>query len=202
MLCFDHDFGWRRSHFLRPRFDVLMFDGGGAAAAAAARVCAAVLSRQRRAATAQLASYRYPQSQSSRPQLQLAESSRPQRHLFRIASGLNWPMADYTALAPIQISMLSVLNSAADLWKCSRSFLTFINILKHYWTFSKCFQNVQLRILIELQSCSSIHTAVPGDAADTRVIWYTHPGSKPVFTDCLRVPAGYTESVLVTFPQW
>ena len=45
-------------------------------------------------------------------------------------------------------------------------------------------------------------TAVPGDAADTRVIWYTHPRSNPVFTDCLRVPAGYTESVLVTFPQW
>ena len=45
-------------------------------------------------------------------------------------------------------------------------------------------------------------SAVPGDAADTRVIWYTHPRAKPVFTDGLRVPAGYTESVLVTFPQW
>ena len=45
-------------------------------------------------------------------------------------------------------------------------------------------------------------TPVPGDAADTRVFWYTHPGAKPVFTDGLRVPAGYTESVLVTFPQW
>ena len=45
-------------------------------------------------------------------------------------------------------------------------------------------------------------TAVPGDASKTRVIWYTHPRRKPVFTDGLRVPAGYTESVLVTFPQW
>ena len=47
-----------------------------------------------------------------------------------------------------------------------------------------------------------LSTAVPGDAADTRVIWYTQPRAKPVFTDGLRVPAGYTESVLVTFPQW
>ena len=46
------------------------------------------------------------------------------------------------------------------------------------------------------------HTAVPGDAADTRVFLYTHPGAKSIFTDGLRVPAGYTESVLVTFPQW
>ena len=45
-------------------------------------------------------------------------------------------------------------------------------------------------------------TAVPGDAADTRVFLYTHPGAKSIFTDGLRVPAGYTESVLVTFPQW
>ena len=45
-------------------------------------------------------------------------------------------------------------------------------------------------------------TAVPGDAADTRVIWYTHPRGNPVFTDGLRVPAGYTESVLVTFPPY
>ena len=44
------------------------------------------------------------------------------------------------------------------------------------------------------------YTAVPGDAADTRVILYTHPGAKPEFTDGLRVPAGYTESVLLTFP--
>ena len=45
-------------------------------------------------------------------------------------------------------------------------------------------------------------TAVPGDAADTRVIWYTHPRAKSVFTDGLRVLAGYTESVIITFPQW
>ena len=45
-------------------------------------------------------------------------------------------------------------------------------------------------------------TAVPGDASKTRVIWYTHPGSKPVFTDGLRVPAGYTESVLLTCPPY
>ena len=49
---------------------------------------------------------------------------------------------------------------------------------------------------------STYSYCVPGDAADTRVIWYTHPRAKPVFTDGLRVPAGYTESVLVTFPQW
>ena len=45
------------------------------------------------------------------------------------------------------------------------------------------------------------HAAVPGDAADTRVIWYTHPRAKPIFTDGLRVPAGYTESVILTFPS-
>ena len=44
--------------------------------------------------------------------------------------------------------------------------------------------------------------AVPGDAADTWVIWYTHPRAKLIFTDGLRVPAGYTESVIVTFPRW
>ena len=44
--------------------------------------------------------------------------------------------------------------------------------------------------------------AVPGDASKTRVIWYTHPRANPVFTDCLRVPAGYTESVLLTFPPY
>ena len=43
---------------------------------------------------------------------------------------------------------------------------------------------------------------VTGDAADTRVFWYTQPRAKSIFTDGLRVPAGYTESVLVTFPQW
>ena len=51
-------------------------------------------------------------------------------------------------------------------------------------------------------ACTRRHARVPGDAADTRVIWYTHPGSKPVFADGLRVPAGYTESVLLTCPPY
>ena len=45
-------------------------------------------------------------------------------------------------------------------------------------------------------------TAVPGDASKTRVFWYTQPRAKSIFTDGLRVPAGYTESVLVTFPPY
>ena len=45
-------------------------------------------------------------------------------------------------------------------------------------------------------------TAVPGDDSKTRVFLYTQPRAKSIFTDGLRVPAGYTESVLLTFPPY
>ena len=47
-----------------------------------------------------------------------------------------------------------------------------------------------------------ISTAIPGDASESRAIASSHPRAKPVFTDGLRVPAGYTESVLLTFPPY
>ena len=47
-----------------------------------------------------------------------------------------------------------------------------------------------------------VPTAVPGDDSKTRVFLHTHPGAKSIFTDGLRVPAGYTESVLLTFPPY
>ena len=51
-----------------------------------------------------------------------------------------------------------------------------------------------------VMASTDICNGIPGDASKTRVFWYTHPRAKPVFTDYLRVPAEYTESVLLTFP--
>ena len=55
--------------------------------------------------------------------------------------------------------------------------------------------------MTRVPTSSSAH-GVPGDDSKTRVIWYTQPRAKPEFTDGLRVPAGYTESVLLTFPPY
>ena len=41
-------------------------------------------------------------------------------------------------------------------------------------------------------------TPVPGDAADTRVFWYTQPRAKSIFTDGLRVPVPCTRYLLCT----
>ena len=54
-----------------------------------------------------------------------------------------------------------------------------------------------LRVSIPLHV--AMYLVVPGDDSKTLVFLYTQPRAKPIFTDGLRVPAGYTESVLLTF---